>query len=138
MKKPNAGFTLLDALLGLVLLASGLVGMLYAFQGSISSSFLADQSVVAINLARQTLEKVSAQRDCNLSGCGYAATLVSITTNAYNQNPVPGFPGYTITTSAYEVNPGIGGLIDDFLSVLPGSGYMRITVVVRFMRPHFL
>lgn len=125
------GFTFLDAVLGLALLAAGLLGILYVFQGSATSSILADQTIVATNLARETLEKITAQRDCNLSGCGYTPTLISINTNQiYNQNPVAAFPIYSITTTALEVDPDSDGGTDDFLDALPGSGYARVTVNV--------
>ena len=125
------GFTFLDAVLGLALLAAGLLGILYVFQGSVSSSLLADQTVIATNLGRETLEKITAQRDCNLSGCGYAATLTSINTNQiYNQNPVSAFPIYSITATALEVDPDSDGGTDDFLDAQPGSGYARVTVNV--------
>ncbi len=125
------GFSLLDALLGLALLSVGLIGMLYAFQGSVSSSGLADQSIIATNLARETLEKIVAQRDCQLAGCGYASTLTSINTNhTYNQNPVAGFSGYAITAVGLEVDPDSDGGTDDFLDAKSGSGYARVTVTV--------
>lgn len=125
------GFTFLDAILGLALLAAGLLGILYVFQGSVSSSLLADQTVIATNLGRETLEKITAQRDCNLSGCGYAATLTAINTNhTYDQNPVSGFSNYTITSTALEVNPDSDGGTDDFLDAQSGSGYARVTVTV--------
>lgn len=126
-----SGFVLLDALLGLALLGAGLLGILYAFQGSVSSSLLADQSMIATNLARETLEKIIAQRDCNLSGCGYGATLTSINTNhSYDQNPVSGFSNYIVNTSALEVDPDSDGGTDDFLDAKSGSGYARVTVTV--------
>ena len=125
------GFTFLDAVLGLALLAAGLLGILYVFQGSVGSSLLADQTVIAANLGRETLEKITAQRDCKLSGCGYAAALTAINTNhTYNQSPVSAFPTYTITTTALEVDPDSDGGTDDFLDALSGSGYARITVSV--------
>ncbi len=125
-------FTLLDAVLGLALLSAGLIGVLYVFQGSVSSSVLSDQTAVAVNLARETMEKIEAQRDCNLSGCGYSPTLASIAASAYNQNPVAGFAGYQIVASAYEVNPDSDGGSDDFLDAQSGSGYARVTVSVNW------
>ncbi len=131
-KGGEKGFALLDAILGLALLSAGIFGLLYVFQGSVSASILADQTVIATNLARKTMEEIIAQRDCNLSGCGYTSTLTSINnTLLYNQNPVTGFASYVITASAYEVNPNyISGGTDDFLSAQSGSGYARVTVTV--------
>jgi type II secretory pathway pseudopilin PulG len=131
MKLKIPGFTFLDAVLGLALLAAGLLGLIYVFQGSVSSSALAGQTLVATNLARETLEKITAQRDCKLSGCGYAATLTSINTDlTYNQSPVSAFPIYTILTTALEVDPDSDGGTDDFLDAQSGSGYARVTVTV--------
>lgn len=126
----RVGFSLLDALLGLALLSAALIGLMYIFQGSVSSSLLADQSIVATNLARETLEKIIAQRDCNLAGCGYAATLAAINANTYDYNPVSGLSGYVIDSTALEVDPDSDGTTDDFLDALPGSNYARITVTV--------
>ncbi len=125
-------FTLLDAVLGLTLLSVGLIGVLYMFQGSLSSSVLSLQTSIAVNLARETMEKIEAQRDCNLSGCGYSSTLASIAANSYNENPVSGFTGYQVTASALEVNPDSDGGTDDFLDAQSGSGYARVTVSVNW------
>lgn len=118
-------FSLLDAIFGLAILSAGILGVMVIFQDSISSNALADQTITATHLGQETLERIRAQRDCNLAGCGYSNTLNSINTNVYNQNSA-----YTITASAYEVDPDSDGGTDDFLDAQAGSGYARVTVTV--------
>ncbi len=129
--KAIEGFTLIEAVLSIAVIGVGLVGMLYAFQGSVNSSLVADQTVIATNIARETMERIIAQRDCNESGCGYAATLTSInTSNTYDENPVSGFAGFVLDSTALEVNPDDDDNSDDFLDASAGSGYARVTVQV--------
>jgi prepilin-type N-terminal cleavage/methylation domain-containing protein len=130
MKSPR-GFTLVETVLTLAIVAAGLIGLIYAFGNLSAQSIVIDQTIVATNLAHETRETIIAQRDCNEAGCGYSATLASInTTNTYDANPVPGFPGYAIDTSALEVDPDSDGGTDDFLDAKPGSGYARVTTQV--------
>lgn len=126
------GFTLIEAVLSLSLLAVGLFGLLYSFQGAVSSSGITDQSYIATNLARETLETIIARRDCEQSGCGYASTLSAIQANSYNASPVTGFPGYNVTTTAVEVSPGTSSDSTNFTVPTSGSGYARVTVTVSF------
>lgn len=121
------GFTIIEAVLSLGIMAIGLLGVIYAFQGMGESSVLADQTVVASNVARGAIERVVAKRDAS----GYAAALSAITSGSFNQNPVANYPSYALTVSAYEVDPDKDvGATDDFLDVSPGSGYARVTVNV--------
>jgi Tfp pilus assembly protein PilV len=125
------GFTLIETALSLAMIAAGLLGLVQAI-GTLSPNFmLADKSIVASNIARETLEKIMAQRDCNLSGCGYRPTLTSInSTGSYNANPVSGFPDYVLTTTALEVDPDSDGSSDDFLDAMSYSNYARVTSTV--------
>lgn len=123
--RDRGGFTLIEAVLSLGVLAIGLLGVIYAFHGMGESSVLADQTVVASNVARGAIERVIAKRDAS----GYAAALTAISNGSFNQNPVTNYPPYTLTVSAYEVNPDKDvGATDDFLDASPGSGYARVTV----------
>ncbi len=125
------GFSLIESTLSMLIIGAGFIGIVTAFQGSTQTSLLSDQTILASNLAAETLEKILAQRDCNQSGCGYASTLTSInTTHTYNYNPVTGFSGYVITSTALEVDPNISTGTDQFLTANPGSGYARVTVQV--------
>ena len=124
------GFTLIEGVLSIALIGIGLVGLLFAFQGSVHSSLLADQTIVAANIARETMEKIISQKDCNESGCGYAAALNSVNAQTYDENPVNGFTGFVLNTTSLEVNPDDDNSSDDFLDSQSGSGYARITVQV--------
>ena len=125
-KSNKSGFTLIEAVLSIALLGVGLVGIIFAFQGAASSSLLADQTVVATNIARDTLERIVQQRNVS----GYAATRTSIDGGTYNANPVAGFTGYVLTTTESEVNPDDDSATDDFLNAQAASGYARVTTVV--------
>lgn len=124
------GFSLIEAVLALSLLAAGLIGLLYIFQDAVANSLVADQTYVATNIARETMDKVISQRDCNETGCGYSNTLTSINSNTYSASPVSGFSNYSVITTALEVNPDDDDAVDDFADASPGSGYARVTVQV--------
>lgn len=121
------GFTLIEAVLAMAVLSAGLVGVMYAFHSMGTSSTLADQTVIASNIARGAIEKVVANRDAGT----YAATLTAITGGSFNQNPVPNYAPYTLAVTAYEVDPDKDvGATDDFLDSSPGSGFARVTSTV--------
>lgn len=123
----HRGFTLIEAVLSLGILSIGLLGVIYAFHGMGESSVLADQTVIASNIARGAIDKVIAKRDTS----GYAAALASIVGGTFNQNPVTNYPPYILSVAAYEVDPDKDvGATDDFLDASPGSGYSRVTVTV--------
>lgn len=125
------GFSLVESTLSMLIIGAGFVAIITAFQGSSTSSLLADQTVIATNLAAETMEKIFAQRDCNDAGCGYSSTLTSVnTSNTYDYNPVSGFTGYVVDSTALEVNADADGGTDDFLDASSGSGYARVTVMV--------
>lgn len=117
------GFTLIEVVLSIGLLAVGLVGVMISFQGAARSSILADQTVIATNLARGALERIVANRDAN----GYPSTLTAIASGTYNETGAPDFPDYSVECIALEVNPDVDGGTDDFLDASPGSGYARVT-----------
>ena len=123
--KKDRGFSLIEAVLSIALIGVGLVGIVYSFQGAARSSLLADQTVIATNLARETLEKIIAYKNTN----GYSNTLTTINTNNnYDENPVSGFSNYVIDATALEVDSDDDDNVDDFLDAFPGSGYARVTV----------
>lgn len=125
------GFSLIESTLSMLIIGAGFVAIVTSFQDSSQTSLLADQTIVASNLAAETMEKIFAQRDCNNAGCGYTSTLTSInTSNAYDYNPVTGFTGYVIDSTALEVNADADAGTDDFLDASSGSGYARVTVQV--------
>jgi len=124
------GFTLIEAVLSLSLLAVGLLGLLYIFENASVNTLVADQSYIARNLAMQALETVIAQRDSALAGGGYPTTLTSIQANNYNQTPVSGFTGYNLTVTAVEVDAQSSMATTNFTVALPGSGYALVTATV--------
>lgn len=124
------GFTLIEAVLSLALLAFGLLGLLYIFENASVNTLIADQAYIAENLARQALETVIAQRDSTLSGGGYTTTLTSIQANGFNQTPVPGFTGYNLTVTGLEVDAQSAMATSNFTVALPGSGYALVTATV--------
>ncbi|MES2503989.1 MAG: type II secretion system protein [Myxococcota bacterium] len=126
------GFSLVESVLAMVIIGAGFVGVVMAIPGMARTSLLADQSIVATNLAAEALEKVMARRDCNAAGCGYASTIAAIAANGYNANPVSGFTGYVLTVTVLEVNPDADTGTDDFLDANVGSGYARVTAQVNF------
>lgn len=124
------GFTLIEAVLSLSLLAFGLLGLLYIFENASVNTLIADQAYVAENLARQALETVIAQRDSALAGGGYTTTLAAIQANSYNQTPVSGFTGYNLTVTGVEVDAQTSQSTTNFTVALPGSGYALVTATV--------
>lgn len=121
------GFSIVEGVLSIALIGAGFIGLFYVFPTVVHSSLIADQSVVASNLALETLETIFAQRDCNEAGCGYSATLTSIASGAYDSSSVTGFPIYAIDITVLEVDSDIDGGGDSFLDPLPDSGYARVT-----------
>lgn len=128
----HRGFTLIEAILALAILSVGLLGLLYVFQVAAKASGLADQTYIAENLAQEAAEKIIASRDNSLSGGGYASTLSAIQAGSFNQNPVSGFPSYSLTVTAFEADAEGSSLPTNFTVAMPNSGYARVTVRVTF------
>lgn len=127
MRRRIRGFTLIEAVLAIAVVGMGLVGVIYAFHGMGTSSLLADQTVIASNIARGTLESIQADRDIN----GYFLALGEIQSGAHDMAPVPMYPAYSLTVTALEVDPDKdAGATDDFLDPMLGSGYARVTATV--------
>jgi prepilin-type N-terminal cleavage/methylation domain-containing protein len=123
------GFTLIEAVMAVAIVGIGLVGVIYAFHGMGTSSLLADQTVMASNIARGALESVQASRDSN----GYFLTLGEIQAGSYNLIPVTSNPSFNLTVTAVEVDPDKdAGATDDFLDSSLGSGYGRVTATVNW------
>lgn len=123
----GAGFTLIEAVLSLAVVSVGFLGVIYAFQGVSRTSLLSDQTIIASNIARGTLEQIMQKRNSS----GYAAALTAInSSNSYDANPVVGYPGYVLDSTALEIDPDDDVGTDDFLDVSPGSGYARVTAQI--------
>lgn len=127
----NRGLTLIESVLAIAVIGAGLVGVMIAFQGSVTSSLLADQSIIASHIAREAMESIIAQRDNNPNGnTGYDNVLTSINNNTYTFPNAYGQTGFTLTTTVTEMNPDDDNATDDFLDAQAGSGYARVTVTV--------
>jgi len=119
----SRGLTLIEALLTIALIGAGLIGVMYVFHGGTRASLIADQTIVASNLAQEKIEQIISDR----ANKGYAAT---IATN-YTDGQLPGeFDEFTRTVTIQEVDPDDDDAVDDFLDASPGSGYARVTVIV--------
>lgn len=126
----SRGFSFIEAVLCIGVFGAAVTGVLVAYQASSVGSMLSDQQIIALNIARDTMEQIHAQRDCNQSGCGYSSTLTSINNNSYNANPVSGFSNYVLTVTVSEVAPDGTNTTDSFLTTSANSGYARVTVQV--------
>lgn len=117
------GVTLLEALFAIIIIGAGLIGVIYLFTGGTRSAVIADQTVIASNLAREKMEQIMADR----VNKGYAAT---IATN-YSDGQLSGdYSEFTRNVTIMEMNPDDDDNVDDFLDPQPGSGYARVTVIV--------
>lgn len=125
--RSQQGFTLIEAVLAIGIIAVGIIGLQFSMQGASRNSLIADQSLVATHLAQETIERIIAYRDEN----GYTSALTAInTSNTFDEDPVTGFPNYAIDSTALEVDPDDDNSEDDFLDASSGSGYARVTVNV--------
>ncbi len=117
------GVTLIEAVLMIAVIGAGLLGVMYVFSGGTQSSLLADQTIVASNLAKEKLEQIIADR----ANKGYAVT---IATN-YSDGTMPApYSQYARNVTITEVDPDADSGSDDFLDPLGNSGYARVTVTV--------
>ncbi len=120
------GFTLVEAVLSIAFIGVGIVGILYAYQGAARSALMAEQTVVATNIARGTIERIVHKRLQD----SYSAAVADINSGVYDENPVSGFTGYVLDSSVTEVDSDDDDAVDDFLDTLASSGYARVTVQV--------
>lgn len=121
----SRGVTLIESVLTIGILSAGLIGVLYVFSAGTKSSLVADQTVIASNLAREKLEEIVADR----ANKGYATT---IATNYSNGQLTGAYSEFTRTVTITEVDPDDDNNTDDFLDAQVNSGYARVTVNVSF------
>ncbi len=121
----SKGLSLIEAVLAIAIIGAGLVGVMFVFSGGAKSSMIANQTVVASNLAKEKLEHIIADR----ANLGYAYVITNAA--SYSDGQLPGnFSVYTRNVTIVEVDPDDDDNVDDFLDPSPGSGYARITIVV--------
>jgi type II secretory pathway pseudopilin PulG len=120
------GVTLIEAVLTIAIIGAGLLGVMYMFSGGTRSSLLADQNIVAANLAREKIEQIIADR----ANKGYATTIAT----SYSDGQLTGsYSVYTRNVTIQEKDPDADGGDDDFLDncAIPAcQGYARVTVTV--------
>lgn len=126
--KKNKGISFIEVLLSLVILAIGVVGILYLYSFVTRNALSTDQSLVAINLAREKIEQITADR----ANKGY--TLVAITRgDSYYSEEGPISAPYNMYSRYVQfqfIDPpaGPGG---DFSTIYPTDlGYLKIKVTV--------
>lgn len=84
---PEAGLSLVEVVVALLLLAIGLVGIAVSFPASRGAVHLADRLTTAVALAQETLEGMRNRR--------YTADIDEITPGDFpTQDSVPDFPGF--------------------------------------------
>lgn len=113
------GFTLIEAVLTLSVLAGGVFGVLVLYQQNIARSNEMEQTLVATELAQEKLEQIILDKKYQLYAYVIPANYL-----ASEDLTAQGFPGYTRTISILEVNP------SDMISAQTNSGYKKITVSV--------
>lgn len=116
------GFTLIEAVITLVLISGGIVGILHLFQQNVRSANEMELTVAATYLAQERLEQMIQDKKYR----GFAYTIAA-NYPASEDLAALGYPGYTRTINILEVR-------DNNLTSPappPGSGYKRVTVAVQ-------
>ena len=113
------GFTLIEAVLALVLLAGGLLGIMTLFQRNVSNANVMEQTLKATFLAQERMEQIILDKKYKLY-----PFIVSANYPTSENLTAQGFPGYTRTIQILEVDS------NNLSSASNGSGYKRITVAV--------
>lgn len=121
--KLSKGLTLIEAVLTIAIVGAGLIGVVYIFSGGTKGALIANQTVIASNLAREKMEQIIADR----ANKGYAVT---IGTNYTDGQLTGAYAPFNRSVTFTSVDPDITGSNDDFNTPLSNSGYSRVTVVV--------
>ena len=114
------GFTLIEVIITLSVLAGGVMGVLTLYQRNIEQAARMEQTLIATQLAQEKLEQIlldkKYQNYAYINATNYPATPEDLASQ--------GFAGYTRTTSIAEV--------DDANLTTPqnGTGYKKVTVTV--------
>ncbi|MBT3182323.1 MAG: type II secretion system protein [Deltaproteobacteria bacterium] len=111
------GFTIIELLLAVVIISTGLVGIMSLFDNATRGAMQLDLNVIAANLAHEKLEEIVLDKVTN----GYA----TLSDASYSfENPVTDFNAYTRNVTITEVDP------QDLSTTQAGSGYKRVDVTV--------
>lgn len=117
------GFTLIEAILTMMLLSAGIVGVFTLYHKNIAVADEMEQTVIATALAQEKLEQIIHDKKYNL----YAYVTQANYTSPEDLTSI-GYPGYTRTTTIQEV------LSSDLTTPPQGqqsTGYKRVTVSVQ-------
>lgn len=118
MRDKQHGFTLVEAVLAVLVIGVGLFGVMNLFQGSVSSSFTTDRAIQATQLARERLERLTF--DKKMFGYDYV--------NSANYPAIENFTGdyapFSRTITIQEVRA------SDLSTLENRSGYKRVNVSV--------
>lgn len=118
-RRGRRGFTLLEMLLTMIVIAVGMMGVMQLFENAARGALQADLSGIATVLAREKLERIAVDKVRD----GYAA----IDAGDYPQEHFSGeFSPYVRTTEITEVSG------DDLVTPEAGSGFKRVVVTVRW------
>lgn len=111
------GFTLIEAIIAVVVLAVALPPMLFAVREGQRQGVLPVKSAVARRLIEEKLEDILADRHSATRGYSYVTN-----TNYASESPVSGFTGYSRSVSITETNAA--------LVATTNGGYKRCVVTV--------
>lgn len=115
----NKGFTLIETILTLMVLAGGVMGVLSVYSQNIARANEMEQTLIANELVQEKIEQLLHDKKYRLYPYILAANYP-----ASEDLTAAGYPGFTRTTGILEVNPG------DLNSAANNSGYKKITVTV--------
>jgi len=116
----NQGFTFIEAVLTLTLLAGGLMGILTLYQRNVVEANQIEQTLQADYLAQERMEDIIQDKKYNLYAYVTAANYL-----ASEDLTAQGFRGFIRTIQIREVSP------SNFSVTQAGSNYKEITVSVQ-------
>lgn len=117
MRINSRGFTLVEAILTVVIIGGGLVGVMVLYQNATRSSMQSDVAIEAMYLAREKMEQTVATKVLS----GYGAITGSLT-----ESVSVGGRTFTRIRSIAEVSG------TDLMTSQSGSGYKSVEVTVRW------
>lgn len=116
----NYGFTLIEAVLTLSLLAGGLMGILTLYQRNVVEANQIEQTLQADYLAQEKMEQIVQDKKYNLYAYVTAANYL-----ASEDLTAQGFKGFIRTIAIREVNP------TNLAVTQAGSDYKEVTIGVQ-------
>jgi prepilin-type N-terminal cleavage/methylation domain-containing protein len=129
MRRGGAGgFTLIEVVLTIVIVAVGLLGVIGALSFSTGKSINAEVHTTATALAQERMEQLIAEKRAN----GYGSAVLAVTP-APGWVAVPGFAGYERQTEICNAVAAAGSITKTAPCTAAGTAnYKYITVTVRY------